>query len=71
MLNMQYNSNEINHLKKWVIHAHRELFLLNPLCLSHNSKQIYREEQEYEGKINNDEREIMHFQFVYIEHNKE
>ena len=51
---------------KWVIIAYRELFLLIVLCMIHNSKQIFREEQEYEGRINNDERKIMHFQFVYI-----
>ena len=41
-------------------------FLLIPLSLSHNLKQIYREEQEYEGRINNDERKIIHVRFVYI-----
>ena len=46
-------------------------FLLIVLCMIHNSKQIFREEQENEGKINNDERKIMHFQFVYIKHHKE
>ena len=56
---------------KWVIIAYRELFLLIVLCMIHNSKQIFREEQEYEGRINNDERKIMHFQFVYIKHHKE
>ena len=56
---------------KWVIIAYRELFLLIVLCMIHNSKQIFREEQENEGKINNDERKIMHFQFVYIKHHKE
>ena len=35
-----------------------------PECYELYEKFI--EEQEYEGRINNDEREIMNFQFVYI-----
>ena len=48
-------------------------FLLIVLSLSHNWKQIYREEQEYEGRINNDERKIMYSNsYIYntIKNNK-